>query len=136
NCVLKPTPEPPTPDDSQAEALEGLNRAQQQLDQAKKEGKDVAEAQKKLNEAKEAYENGEYERAKQLLSGVQSLVKESEEKPPEIKKPVEPKEPEEEKSDLFGLLLIAGSAVVVVVVLVGAYLFLKGGKLGGYKFKK
>src|SRR3989338_7590030 len=55
NCVLKPTPEPPTPDDSQAEALEGLNRAQQQLDQAKKEGKDVAEAQKKLNEAKEAY---------------------------------------------------------------------------------
>ena len=136
NCVLKPTPEPPTPDDSQAEALEGLNRAQQQLDQAKKEGKDVAEAQKKLDEAKEAYENGEYERAKQLLSGVQSLVKESEEKPPEIKKPVEPKEPEEEKSDLFGLLLIAGSAVVVVVVLVGAYLFLKGGKLGGYKFKK
>ena len=107
-----------------------MNKAQQQLNKAKSEGKDITEAQKKLNEAKESYEEGDYEKVKQLLTGVQNLIKEPEEKPSEPTP--EPKKP----FDLLGLLLIAGSAVVVVVVLVGAYLFLKGGKSGGYKFKK
>ena len=128
NCVVK-TVTPP-PDNSQSEALDSMNKAQQQLNKAKSEGKDITEAQKKLNEAKESYEEGDYEKVKQLLTGVQNLIKEPEEKPSEPTP--EPKKP----FDLLGLLLIAGSAVVVVVVLVGAYLFLKGGKSGGYKFKK
>ncbi|HLD60087.1 MAG TPA: DUF4398 domain-containing protein, partial [Candidatus Bilamarchaeaceae archaeon] len=130
SCALK-TVAPPL-DNPQSEALDSINKAQQQLNKAKSEGKDITEAQKKLDEAKEAYENGEYEKAKQLVSGVQSLVK-----TPESKQPEQPKEPAPEgQGDSLGSLLIIGSAVVVVVVLVGAYLFLKGGKSEGYKFKK
>ncbi|HLD59973.1 MAG TPA: hypothetical protein VI912_03195, partial [Candidatus Bilamarchaeaceae archaeon] len=88
------------------------------------------EAQKKLDEAKQEYNKGNYEKVKQLLTGVENLIKEPEEKPPEPT-------PEPEKPfDLLGLLLIAGSAILVIVVLVAAYFFLKGGKSEGYKFKK
>ncbi|HLD59927.1 MAG TPA: DUF4398 domain-containing protein, partial [Candidatus Bilamarchaeaceae archaeon] len=130
NCVLKPTPEPPTPDDSQAEALEGLNRAQQQLDQAKKEGKDVAEAQKKLDEAKEAYEEGDYERAKQLLSDVESFIMESlkfEDDKTIVTQPKqdEKKESEKQEEDISSLLIFGVVAIVGLSLLTVIYFFSK-----------
>src|SRR3989338_2233824 len=135
SCAIKPIVPPISPiNNSQLETLEEINKAQELLNKARAEGKDISEAQKKLNEAFAAYNLGDYEKAKGLIDISLTSVKSSKEKQPEP--PLQPKESEEEPSDLTGLSLMIGSAVVVVVVLAGAYVFLKGGKKGGYTTRK
>jgi len=128
NCVLKSTPEPPTPDDSQTEALEEINKAQNTLNEAKKQGKDVTDAQKKLDEAKESYEEGDYEKVKNLVKEVDNLIKRPENGKNGKSTVITPKEEVvekgfEEEPDQFPVLLISFG---IGLILIFFYITLKG----------
>ena len=128
NCILKSTPEPPTPDNSQTEALEEINKAQNTLNEAKKQGKDVTDAQKKLDEAKESYEEGDYEKVKNLVKEVDNLIKRPENGKNGKSTVITPKEEVvekgfEEEPDQFPVLLISFG---IGLILIFFYITLKG----------
>ncbi|MFA5049446.1 MAG: hypothetical protein WC501_00400 [Candidatus Micrarchaeia archaeon] len=121
-----------TPSQDKLDADAAIITAQEEIVLAEIEGKITAEAKQILEDAKTAYASGDYKSAKELAVYSATLIVEPAAEPeaePEVKKTEQPKQ----DNTLMYLL----GAVIVVVILAGAYYFLKGKGSSGFKgYKK
>ncbi len=108
---------PPVEDDGADDAQDKLKEAQDAIDSAKAEGKDTSEAESLLSEAKEAYEQGDYEKASLSAEQAKNAAENAKQLPSD--EPETGEEPEE-SSDLLPLLflLMLGGAILVAGYLV------------------
>ncbi|MDD5340812.1 MAG: hypothetical protein PHV13_06265, partial [Candidatus ainarchaeum sp.] len=114
-CVEKPVQ---TPDEqAQADASGAMNDAQDAIDAAKADGKDTSEAEAKLEEAKAAFQQGNYEQAKDLAMQARTLAMNA-------ALPVEPVVPEKPVAQQGGSWIgLVAMVLILAVVLGGAYWF-------------
>ena len=134
SCVVKEQPQQnQTPKVNPAKiAAENAIKDVQAYINEKKSTMDTTEAEKKLKEAQDAYNAGNYEQATQLANQAKSLIKPRENSNNTTSK----NNQTAEKQKGNDLLLWIGGLIVLIAIGVGAYYFVKYGKGSGHNYKK
>ena len=121
---------PPTADKAGAEAA--VAQAEAALNNAVKDGKDISQSVWSISAAKDALVNGDYAEAERLAALAVSQIGQNAASAPGGQPTSQPSAPQaiggNTSTAAGGSLFIIGAGVAIVILAVGAYLFLRGKK--------
>ena len=111
-----------------------IDKVQLQISEAKSKGLDTSVSEAKLDSALSAYKQGDYTKAKQLLTEAMSSIPEAQST--SNGSDITKSKMGGGKNGSDGYLVLGIVALMLIVLVIAVIYFMNGGNKGGYKYKR